>query len=143
MLRLILLCVTLAMVGSSCQKEVFDRLENRLEGTWYFTKAKHRPIDNFGAFESVLERYSGDEITFRDDQTVLYKESSGDQYEGVWDLHAVSNEEVQYILSFAIDDNNQGIVQYVWETNGLWGDHCLTVMGTTSNYEFQYDLKKR
>lgn len=143
MLRFILLCTIVLLVGSGCQKEIFNQLENRLEGTWYFTKAKHRPLDNLGPFESVLEQYSGDEITFRNDQTVLYSKANGDQYEGVWDLHTVSGEDVQYILSFVIDDDNQGLIQYVWETSGLWGDHCLTVCGTTSNYDFRYDLKKQ
>jgi len=142
MLRLLLLC-TVLMAASGCQKEVFDRLEDRLEGTWYFTNAEHRPLDSWSAFESVFQFYSGDEITFHGDQTVVYDEDNGDWHQGVWDLHEVSGEDVDYILSFAVDDRNHGLVQYVLETDGLWGDHCLRVCGKTSNYEFRYDLKKR
>lgn len=142
MFRFILLSLTLVAV-SGCQKDVFDRLEDRLEGTWYFTNAEHRSLDSGSPFKSVFQFYNGDEITFHGDQTVVYNEDNGDWYQGVWELHAISGKDVDYILSFAVNDRNSGVVQYVWKTDGLWGDYCLRVRGTTSNYEFRYDLKKR
>ena len=141
MLRIVLL-LGVALFSMGCQKAVFNDLERRLQGTWYFTDAQHRGLDHLGGFHSVYSYYQGDLVTFYNDKKVIYEEANGDLLEGIWNLHQISGEEVQYVLSFALSDGQGEMVQYVWETQGLWGDHRLRVRGMTADYTFCYDLRR-
>lgn len=138
-----LLFVLLACTAFGCAKQEFDRLEDCIEGTWSFTNAEHRTL-NHSTYNSVYHHYYNDELSFYDDKTALYREANGDNLVGVWDLHRVDGDDdgANYLLSIALEHPQNGLVQYVWEVQGMCSGSWLRATGITSDYEFCYQLEK-
>ncbi len=141
-MRFFLLLPLVLLFFSSCEKDQFDRLEYRLEGTWEFTEARQRDIDKpLSTFYSVFAYYKGDKITFYEDETLVYEEANGTTRDGLWSYHAVSTgDEREYVLSVVIINNQGAIEQYVWTTNGLGQPNRLQLDSHDNTYEQRFVL---
>jgi len=148
MLKLLLLLTCTVFVFSNCQKDTFDRIEMRVEGTWEFTSASQRSYHAFSGHQSIFSHYDGDLITFEEDKTVYYTEANGDQLEGIWEVRSVDGVDsegdsvTEYIISIALVDASGGLIQYVWEVQNININHRLRVEESTSDYEYCYELAK-
>lgn len=148
MLKLLLLLTCIVFVFSNCQKDTFDRIEMRVEGTWEFTSASQRSYHAFSGHQSIFSHYDGDLITFEADKTVYYTEANGDQLEGIWEVRSVDGVDsegdsvTEYIISIALVDASGGLIQYVWEVQNININHRLRVEESTSDYEYCYELAK-
>lgn len=148
MLKLLLLLTCIVFVFSNCQKDTFDRIEMRVEGTWEFTSASQRSYHAFSGHQSIFSHYDGDLITFEEDKTVYYTEANGDQLEGIWEVRSVDGVDsegdsvTEYIISIALVDASGGLIQYVWEVQNININHRLRVEESTSDYEYCYELAK-
>lgn len=138
---LLLLCMTWT-VFSSCEKDEFDRLGDRLEGTWAFTEARQRITDKpFSSFYSIYSYYDGDEMTFYKDETLVYVEANGDIWDGEWSYYAVSSgEDKAYVLSVVLTNSRGTVKNEVWHTNGLGQPNRLSLRSEDKDYENRFVL---
>lgn len=146
--RLLLGGLLMLFVFTNCRKDVFNRMEINLEGTWAFTNVSQYKYDAFAGAHSIFGAYSGDEITFKGDKTVLYKEANGDELEGIWSIRTIdaTNSEgesaVAYLITIALVDTSGDLLQYVWETNTTYINNYLRVEEEKVDYRYCYELQK-
>lgn len=141
-MRLLLLLSLCWTVFSSCEKDQFDRLEYRLEGTWAFSEARQRITNKpLSTFYSIYSYYKGDQMTFYRDATMLYEEANGDTWDGEWSYHAIgSGDDTEYVLSVLMTNSTGKIKNYVWNTNGLGQANRLALEGHDRDYEHRFVL---
>ncbi len=148
MLKLLLLLTFVVCVFSNCQKDTFDLLEMRIEGTWEFTSASQRAYHAFSGHKSIFSHYDGDLITFEEDKTAYYTEANGDELTGVWDVRSVNTVDsegdniTEYIITIALVDYAGDLIQYVWNVENTIINRRLRVEESTSDYEYCYELAK-
>lgn len=115
--KLLLLLVTIMCLFTNCDKDIFDQLEMRLEGTWEFTSASQRDQVAFSGHKSIFSYYENDKITFLEDKTAIYTEANGDQLEGVWSTRSVEatdtdgNTVQKYMITIALVDPTGDLIQ--------------------------------
>jgi hypothetical protein len=141
--------MTASLFLFGCQKNYYDHIEDDIVGDWVFQKAEQQQQQAFKPYESMMDWYRNDEISFYEDKTVEYREANGDVLTGIWKLtsiHSHSNNDDEsstnsYTISIALSGVNGDLVQYTWTPSSL-NYHCMRVYENQAEYNYRFVLDK-